>query len=238
MQLRDTLSLKNTFPVSSPTIKAERYSSRLNPLKSQYTGDAVNRVYKRSSLEDRILLTQLLEREGCRLSGYIDISKAPGSVSFFINLRQQVLNKYNINATELIKGFTFTHTINFLSFGSTKDQKEIMRSFKESSFMKFDRARDIPEQSNVDYCLYYFALIPYMFFIDKEVYQYSIAYNCQNSSLPTSEFQLALSYSTSHIGILYDKEKKSIGEIFITIIGVLGGVYVMISSLKKIVDGV
>ena len=240
------MTLQNSFgtqliePTQSNTIVVQRLSFAKKRLALNYISSDIIKKYPSEPQVNQLLLTQLFEREGCRLVGYIMIDKAPGALYFFLNIRQYELMK-NIYSEETLAQVTFTHKVNFVTLGHLTDQDKMVSLFGKSSVTDFNKARDIPTQIDVNFCLYYFPLVPHMFSIgkekiNKETYQYAVNFHCQHNPISIAAYQITFAYSIKPVGIYYSKEEYTLLQMITTISAIVTGVYVILGMIKNAID--
>ncbi len=228
-------------PATTPTIRMRRLNSQLELLEQAYVSPAVATKYSNLPVDYQVLLTQALENEGCQLYGYTNVYKAPGTIHFFMNLKEHELMRAGVNVREVLQKITFTHKLKSVTFGNMTDQEDMIRLFGESSVTDFNKADEIPFQKDVNFCLYHFATVPHMFSIgkeklNKETYQYSIVHNCQNNPMPIAAYQLTFAFDVNPIGIHYTKENWTLLQLFTSISAIIAGVYVIMSILKRALE--
>lgn len=240
------MTLQNSFgtqlidPTNSKTIVIQRISSANKTLALNYISPEIIERYSQTSQVNQLLLTQLLEKEGCRLSGYTMIDKAPGALYFFLDIRQYEMMK-TIYSEEVLSKITFAHKVNFVTLGYIEDQRNMIRIFGKSDVTDFNKAKYIPKQVDVNFCLYYFPLVPHMFSVgkerfNKETYQYAVTYNCQQNPISIAAYQLTLAYSIKPVGIFYSKEEYTLLQMLTSITAIITGVYVIIGIIKRAID--
>lgn len=240
MMLTNSFGRMRLDPTSLNTVAIQRFNAQKLKLPANHISPAVSEKYKEVSPVNQLLLTQLLEREGCGLSGHIMVEKAPGSLHFFIDIRQYEFMQKVYSDTEMPK-LTFTHQVGSVTVGNLADQKEMIRLFGSKSATEFNRARDIPLQNDVNFCLYYFPLVPHIFSIgkerlNKEMYQYSVTYNCQNEPVSIASYQITFAYSIKPVGIYYSEEEYSILQMLTAVTAIVTGVYVIMGMVKSSID--
>jgi len=232
--------MKFIDPKNIESILTQRFSSNKRPLASNYISPPIAEEFKQASRDYQMLFTQLIEGEGCQIKGYLPIEKAPGSLHFFIDE-----NRYGDLRRRLgdrqIPEISFTHDVKMVTFGDLKDQKEMIKVFGKSSVTEFNRADYMPAQTDVNFCLYYFPLVPHMFSlgkeaINKETYQYSIVYNCQEAPIRTAAYQITFAYHLNPVGIYYNKEEFALLQMFTSVAAIVTGIYVIMGIIKKTLD--
>ena len=219
-------------------IKLRRLNSQLEYVDPLYISPDVAEKHKDAPMDYKILYTEAVEHEGCQVTGYIDVYKMPGTLHFFLNLREQELMHAGINPREILGRITFSHKLKSVTFGNVTDQKEMLRLFGESSITDFDKVNEIPYQNDVNFCLYLFHAMPHMLSIkgekiNKETYQYPTIYHCSNSPMNIAAYQVSLAYKVNQIGIHYDKEQWSLLQLFTSISAIVAGIYVVMNTLKR-----
>lgn len=222
------------------SVKIQRYSSSNQPVELNYVSSDVSKEFKGSTDDQQILMTQVIEGEGCHIAGYILIEKAPGSIHFFIDEKKYGALRQGLGDRK-IPEISFTHNVNLVTFGNYEDQQQMIKIFGRNEVTDFNRADYIPPQSDVNFCLYYFPLVPHMFSvgkeaIDKETYQYSIVYNCQETPMKSASYQITFAYHLNPVGIYYNKEEFTLLQVFTTITAIITGVYVIMGIIKQTID--
>lgn len=232
--------MKFINPKTTEDINILRLSSRKQLLTPNYISPSVAEEFKQASSEYQTLLTQVIEGEGCQINGFLVIEKAPGSLNFFIDESRYGELRRGLGDRQ-IPEISFTHDVKMVTFGNLKDQKDMVKVFGKSDVTEFNRADYIPAQTDVNFCLYYFPLVPHMFSvgkeaIDKETYQYSIVYNCQEAPIRTAAYQITFAYHLNPVGIYYNKEEFTILQMFTSVSAMVTGVYVIMGIIKKPLD--
>eukprot|EP00826_Nyctotherus_ovalis_P060792 TRINITY_DN856_c0_g2_i6.p1 TRINITY_DN856_c0_g2~~TRINITY_DN856_c0_g2_i6.p1 ORF type:complete len:152 (-),score=40.44 TRINITY_DN856_c0_g2_i6:31-486(-) len=136
---------------------------------------------------------------------------------------------------------SLAHRVGLVTFGSLADQEQMVSIFGQSRVTQFNRAAAIPFHGNVNFCLYYFPLVPHMFSvgneaIDKETYQYSFVYNCQKTPIDKASYQITFAYEFNPVGIYYNKEEYTLLQMFTSVSAIVTGTYVIMGIIKKAID--
>jgi len=233
--------MKQIYIPRTPTIKARRLNSQLEFIQDDYISPEIREKYKNVHPQYLTYLTEVLENEGCQLSGYYDVYKAPGELSFFIYIYEQDLAKFGINTREIMDKLTLTHKLKSLTFGNITDQQTMINLFGESSITDFNKADEMPIQKDVNYCLYYLAAMPHMFSIgkekfNKETYQYSYVYTCETTPMQIAAYQLTLAFFANPVGISYTREDWSFFTFLTSTSAIIAGIYVIMGVIKRALE--
>lgn len=239
MTIQDTFGLKYINPRNTETIATQRLSSSKTLLPPDYVSPSVRSNFSSSPRKHQQLFTQLLENEGCHLKGHVGIEKTPGTLHFFVD--EEDYKKAKGKLGSLAAEVSLTHRVALVTFGNLADQKQMVEIFGQSGVTEFNRAADIPFHGNVNFCLYYFPLVPHMFSvgneaIDKETYQYSFVYNCQKTPIEKASYQITFAYDFKPVGIYYNKEEFTVLQVFTSVSAIVTGAYVIMGMIKKAID--
>lgn len=184
----------------------------------------------------------LKEEEGCLLSGFVNIPKAPGNIHISFHPFGHIWNSLRHEADELKQKLKLSHRFTFLHFGNV--DAEVLNHFG-MNLITFDRLGALPnflyDDSLVNY-EYYVKIIPYLL-QDKDkgtqniVYQYSLLYKVieydeQRDKMP----YLMLHYDYSPITMRLLLYHMSLAHFLTKICAIIGGIFTVFSILNQILS--
>jgi len=218
MLKRDSFGLKLLSLKSVKTLSLIRLDSEGQILDSDFISDNVLREFPEHLEQAKISLTQMLNNEGCRVAGTIEIhkvffyfylknEKSPGFLQFFVNINHADFMDIQSRLAEITKKLSFEHVLTYLTFGNVTDQEQMAIKLKNTHITQFNKmnAKFLTENS----CYYYMKSVPHWFYIggeeqSHETYQYSMDFFCENNVQTVGGYQVAFVYDMSAIGIIYN----------------------------------
>lgn len=162
-------------------------------------------------------------KEGCRITGFILITKVPGN--FHVSCHGIPFTQY------FPKGINVQHTIRYISF---EQQAATSRTVDPNIH---EPLLDISQKDDqIHIYKYFLGIVPTVHegnFFNRDTYQYTAGFN----KLPASERDLAVvtfEYSLSPISVRYSLARVSVTHFLTYICAIIGGVYTVAGLLSRI----
>eukprot|EP00826_Nyctotherus_ovalis_P013986 TRINITY_DN13855_c0_g4_i1.p1 TRINITY_DN13855_c0_g4~~TRINITY_DN13855_c0_g4_i1.p1 ORF type:complete len:244 (+),score=55.62 TRINITY_DN13855_c0_g4_i1:343-1074(+) len=227
--------------INAGELNMRRVSDSLQEIQSNYVSAEVDRGYSGVSEKEKILVTQIRGREGCRVSGSVKMFKLPGELHFFANPTDFDLFRLGLYPSEVREQIDFSHKLQSVTFGSLSDQSAMIKLFGKTGGTDFDKVAELPAEHFANSCFHYFTSVPHMFSvgketIHKETFQYSLVSACQSHYLFGSMPRVVVAFRTTPVGISYHKEDWSLLQTFTSFSAIIGGVYTIIGLIKRMFD--
>ena len=136
---------------------------------------------------------------------------------------------------------TFSHNIEYITFGDEASLKEVTTKFSNTYVSEFNRAAKVGSLHNESTCFYYMKAVPLWFFIgstkiSQETYQYSIDFTCEDRAKTIGGYQVTFVYDMSPIGIVYKMEEWSVWQMLVSVSAIVSGVYVLMGLLYRVFE--
>jgi len=216
-----------------------RINKENQEIAEDYINPEIEREHSKFGPHLQRLLTQVQDNEGCHIFGQLMTNKSPGTLMIFVNWDTEEMEIINRLVQNLKTRITMDHKLLHYSFGEKSVQTEVIQKFaNESGVVKFSKADEIPEFSGVKSCEYFAKIIPHKFYvsgskIDKEAFQYSIHYQCtEENEGNKAGHMLSFMHEISPLGIKYSITKPPFMMALVSIVSVIGGIYVIMNILN------
>jgi hypothetical protein len=203
---------------------------------------------KKNSLEK--LQDSITANIGCRIEGFIPISKVPGDIHISFH-NYGIFYSMLKGRRDLFDKIKMNHKINYLYFGDvSKDLKLLSRFGYDStnnndntnnSHNSFDQNKNLPnfsyESARHNYDYYVKLIAHYLVDTDQKSnlgYQFSMTSRKRNFD-PDEEGMpiIMINYDLSPISMVIKRENKSFMHFLTHICAIVGGVYVIFSILNR-----
>jgi hypothetical protein len=172
-----------------------------------------------------------MKRDGCHISGYIEVSKVSGKLQFSLLHRAHVHPDGRLH-DETSKKMNFSHVINHLSFGE-----------KYSGISNpLDNTHEAAPQEHYNY-QYFLSVVPTIFtkaagLSSISTYQFAVT----NYSDPIDDQDrygssgIYLSYSFEPISVKIDESSNNFIHFLVRTCAILGGVFTSTKMVTRLVD--
>jgi len=179
---------------------------------------SVQEEYSNFDKQMQLLLTELLDAEGCHISGNLTIDKSPNTLHILVNWETEEM----IFAQRLIKGLdskiTMNHKLLEYSFG---DKNTIYSPIFQL------------KTSNINTCDYFMKLIPQTY-KSKEIFISSVYFQCSEEvSNDKPGHQLTFMHEVSSVGIKYTEESINFLVLLVSLAAIIGGAYVIVDLINR-----
>lgn len=194
----------------------------------------------------------LSANRGCRIEGYIPISKVPGDIHISFHNYGIYYSMLKEGRRDLFDKIKMSHRINYLYFGDVSKNKNLLSRFgyiSNNSYSSganhnensFDQNKNLPNFShetvrhNYDY--YVKLIAHYLVDTNRESnlgYQFSMTsrkrdFDPDEEGMPI----VMLNYDLSPISMVIKRENKSFLHFMTHVCAIVGGVYVIFSILNR-----
>jgi len=173
---------------------------------------------------------ELLNQQGCRLSGYVEVNKVPGN--FHISSHAYGPTIQQLAGQRLFDKYDLSHRIKHISFGPIGDIEEIKSTFNTGELSPLDGTEKMTPEKKV--YEYYTKIVPttYLDMKGKEYYVNQFTSNSNEvvaqMSLPTIFFR----FEFSPVTVKYWQYKENFLHFLIQICAIIGGIF----SVTGIID--
>ena len=181
------------------------------------------------------LMAAIDSEEGCRLVGFIFVTRVPGNFHISFHVAYELIIKL---PSEYSRKMKFSHTINHLSFGNRETEEIIEAEFGAEQFSLYDgkKVNDIGVVSKHEY---FMKIIPVQFinqctgeFINS--YQYSL--NLNSVDFHAAFGAIYFRYDFEDLTMKYTKLNKSLSGFIVSLCAILGGIFAVLGLVNNLVN--
>jgi hypothetical protein len=190
------------------------------------------------------LLKAIDNKEGCSVTGYVNISKVPGDVHISFHSHPHLFEHLKIHKPELLKTIGLNHRFKRLNFGDPNIDDDVLARFGFDESNTFDRLENLPNfanfiaNKNFDY---YLKLIPHLLVdeirgIEYVAYQYSLTSRMKEFNLALDGMPVVvMQYDMSPITMKITLNHQPLAHTLTHVCAIVGGVFVIFSLLNRII---
>jgi len=229
------MSLDAQEVIGSHTLE---YSGRVKKLRLNPQGTIIggSDLLQKGETSEEEVKKQLTDSEGCRLMGYLSVSKVPGNFHFSSH-------EFYHNVHNLVEGnmgrLDLSHTINHLSFGDNDDIVYIKTHFSEGELNPLDNLKKIrPSNTQEPFSYeYYLKVVPTTFktLQGKEFYVHQITANSnefRTNGMPAVYFR----YDLSPVTVKFTLTQQSIYHFLVQVCAIVGGVFTVAGLVEQFLN--
>ena len=219
----------------------KRIGNNSKEIDNDYISQEVLEKYPNMIYDAKLMLTQLMNKEGCRIIGSTKMNKFRGEIHFSYNPVDDEILKAKIDSKPLKAYISFSHKINSVTYGDSKDQNIMIKTFGNNTMTKFNKFDNTPIKEGDESCFYYCSSVPHKYSIGHknlsgETYQYSLATNCVSPYYRSYFPEVLIIFAPIPIGIYYHKDDWSMLQMFTSFSAIIGGIYTIMKIVKRACD--
>ena len=176
---------------------------------------------------------QIIEKNGCKISGTFYVDKIPGNFFISANAFGPLVQRL---AMEGLMNYNAEHIINTFTLGNKDLIRNVNRNFKNNLISTLNGYKVINENEKSIY-MYYLKIVPSNFHtLSKDyygLYQYSFNFGKESAFLQSPS--VYIKYDISPITVEYRQYKSSFLTFFIQLCAILGGVFTVTGIIDSLV---
>ena len=182
------------------------------------------------------MIKSLNEGEGCSIHGFVEINKVPGNIHISFHPFRSIHDYLVEEQPEVFKKLKLNHKLSSLHFGDHDIPFKTLNSYGIRQFI------DMPnfilkdnEEGNFDY---FVKIVPHLLkddASDKTQISYQYSMNYSNRKREGNEMaMIMINYDMSEVTTLITKKKNSFPHFLTHVCAIVGGVFVILSILNRI----
>ena len=180
------------------------------------------------------LIEAIDDQEGCQLEGFIRVARVPGNLHISLHAAHDMMHML---PRDYLMKLSFAHTINHLSIGNEDISNLAEEDFNAQDVIQYNGI-NAKELNGVTKHEYFLRIIPVQF--DNECNGDRIStFTCsmnRNSDIFHAPFgAIYFRYSFEDVTMRYTKVDKGLGPFLVSLCAILGGVFVVLGLINKIV---